>query len=59
MYCSTLSLNSSVDVVGGQHNALAALTLENDPSFYCTAGYKTRYRGYILSCPGSRQPYRI
>jgi len=42
MFCSTLSLNSSLDVVGGQHNALAALTLEKDPSFYCTGGYKTR-----------------
>jgi len=59
MYCSTLSLYSSLDVVGGQRNTLAAVTLEKDPNFYCTGGYKSKYREYILSCPGSRQPYGI
>jgi hypothetical protein len=59
MYCSTLSLNSSLDVMGGQRNAAAALTSEKDPSLYCTGGYKSKDRGYILTGPGSRQPYRI
>jgi hypothetical protein len=59
MYCSTLSLNSSLDVVGCQRNAVAALTPEKDRSLYCTGGYKSKYRGYILTGPGSRQPYRI
>jgi len=59
MYYSTLSLNCSLDVVGGRRNALAALSLEKDPSLYCPGGYKSKYRVYILFCPGSRQPYRI
>jgi len=59
MYCFTLSLNSSLEVVGGQRNAVAALTPEKEPSLYCTGGYKSKYRGYILSGPGSLQPYRI
>jgi hypothetical protein len=41
-YFSTLSLNSSLDVVGGQRNALAALTPEQYLSLYCTGGYKSK-----------------
>jgi len=61
MHCSTLSLNSSLDVVCGQRNTLVTLTLEKDPSFYCTGGYKSKYRGYLYLVldPGSLIEYEF
>jgi hypothetical protein len=62
MYNSTLSLTSVVDVVGGQRDALVALTAGYRPGTHCTGvlvGHRAGMNGAEnLSATGIRSPDR-
>ena len=55
-YGTTLPLTSELDGVGGQHEAVAALSPENSPGTHCTGGWVGPRAG--LDRCGKSRPHR-